>query len=63
MSNDLALKALLEARDTATDIIPEQLLVAILSIEKQHAFDSDDNTPLLALEKLIDQYLNSGGAP
>jgi hypothetical protein len=63
MSSDLALKALLEARDPGSDIIPEHLLVAILTIEKQHAFASDDNTPLLELEKLIDQYLKDGVAP
>jgi hypothetical protein len=63
MSSDLALSALLEARDAASNSVPEHLLAAILAIEKQHAFSSDDNAPLLELEKLIDQFLNDGAAP
>ena len=63
MSNDLALKALLDARDPVNDSVPEKLLTGILAIEKQHAFGSDDNAPLLELEKLIDHFLKDGAAP
>jgi hypothetical protein len=62
MSNDLALQALIDARDPVAHPVTDELLTQILAVEQAHAFSGDEDVPLRAIEAIIDKHLKSGDA-
>lgn len=60
-SNDIVLKSFLETAKIKGINLPEDLLVKIYNIEKEHQFTdkSDRGVPYREVEKVVQQYIDS----
>jgi len=59
--DDIVLKSFLETAKVKGVNLPEDLLVKIYSIEKEHQFTdkSDRGVPYREIEKVVQQYISS----
>jgi hypothetical protein len=60
-SDDIVLKSFLETAKIKGVNLPEDLLVKIYNIEKEHQFTdkSDRGVPYREIEKVVQQHINS----
>lgn len=59
MPNDLVLETLLASRNEVAPDLDVELLRQCYEIQKRHQFDRDRATPTQAMERLIDDHVNS----
>ena len=58
-NDDLALKALLAARDESAPDLDLGLLKQCYAIQRRHQFNLDRNQAVVAMERLVDQALGN----